>query len=195
MSETALDVLEEHLPTIFRNPLPRSVLNEKITLRLFPSTHPHLPVVHGHTAYGIGLRSSPIAWNRLPFTDERLQILSVRMISSQGSDIHAPINASGEQLIVRWRTSSKKKAEDSEAAADLDLVHKAPVGMSEAIGSAEEFTGLFIFDFDREGLILRHTIEHVEQRGRWEKGLGTQVVHLTDRILGGMNGAEGTEPV
>ncbi|KAM7209452.1 hypothetical protein V8F20_000190 [Naviculisporaceae sp. PSN 640] len=68
---------------------------------------------------------------------------------------------------------------------------KAPVGMAEPVGSSKEFTGLFIFDFDKEGRILSHTIEHVQEGGQWEKGVGAKVVGLTDWLLGGMKGSEG----
>lgn len=68
---------------------------------------------------------------------------------------------------------------------------KAPVGMAEPVGSSKEFTGLFIFDFDEEGRILSHTIEHVQEGGQWEKGVGAKVVGLTDWLLGGMKGSEG----
>lgn len=68
---------------------------------------------------------------------------------------------------------------------------KAPVGMAEPVGSSKEFTGLFIFDFDKEGRILSHTIEHVQEGGQWEKGVGAKVVGLTDWLLGGMKGSDG----
>ncbi|KAK3315056.1 hypothetical protein B0H66DRAFT_332191 [Apodospora peruviana] len=71
---------------------------------------------------------------------------------------------------------------------------KAPVGMAQAVGSSKEFTGLFIFDFDREGRILSHTIEHVQESGQWEKGVGAKVVGLTDWLLGGMKGGENAPP-
>jgi len=54
--------------------------------------------------------------------------------------------------------------------------------------SPKEFTGLFIFEFDREGRILHHTIEHMQQGGQWEKGVGAKVVGLTDWLLGGIKG-------
>lgn len=55
----------------------------------------------------------------------------------------------------------------------------------------DEFTGLFIFDFDEEGRIVTHTIEHVQEGGNWEKGVGARVVGLTDWLLGGLKGKNG----
>ncbi|KAL1871578.1 hypothetical protein VTK73DRAFT_2007 [Phialemonium thermophilum] len=58
----------------------------------------------------------------------------------------------------------------------------------------KEFTGLFIFEFDTEGRILSHTIEHVQESGNWDQGMGARVVGLTDWLLGGMKGGrEGSD--
>ena len=54
------------------------------------------------------------------------------------------------------------------------------------VDSSKAFTGLFIFDFDKEGRILTHTIETAQQSGNWEKGVGAKFVGLTDWLLGGM---------
>lgn len=77
-----------------------------------------------------------------------------------------------EQLVVRWRTIGKKMGGD-----------KGPV----ATRAEDEFTGLFIFQFDEEGRIVKHVIEHVQEGGNWEKGVGARVVGLTDWLLGRMN--------
>lgn len=53
---------------------------------------------------------------------------------------------------------------------------------------SKEFTGLFIFEFDEEGRIVSHTIEHVQEGGNWERGVGAKVVGLTDWLLGGLKG-------
>jgi hypothetical protein len=50
----------------------------------------------------------------------------------------------------------------------------------------EEFTGLFIFEFDAQGRIAKHTIEHTEEGGRWDHM--TRVVSVTDWLLGNLSG-------
>lgn len=50
----------------------------------------------------------------------------------------------------------------------------------------EEFCGLFIFEFDEEGRILSHTIEHADENRHWERT--SKVVSITDWLLGRMNG-------
>ena len=50
----------------------------------------------------------------------------------------------------------------------------------------EEFCGLFIFEFDEEGRILSHTIEHADENRHWEKT--SKFVSITDWLLGRMNG-------
>lgn len=45
-----------------------------------------------------------------------------------------------------------------------------------------EFCGLFIFEFDEEGRILTHTIEHAEEGGSQDKT--AKVISVTDWLLG-----------
>ncbi|KAK4190234.1 hypothetical protein QBC35DRAFT_429056 [Podospora australis] len=216
-----LRILQDRLPTLLQSPLPQEVLSPNITLHLFPSTHPHLPTVSGRVAYVAALWSSPIAFNRLPlFGNIKLEILAERMVRDPVSSRTRPPGAYGEQLIVRWRTVGKSTANGSNGSSkhwfpwfvgfgngdkgsetkrlggntETDVTeYKAPVGNAQASGSSKkEFTGLFIFDFDKEGKILSHTIEHVQEGGQWEKGVGAKVVGLTDWLLGGMKG--GDEP-
>ncbi|KAK4176380.1 hypothetical protein QBC36DRAFT_352462 [Triangularia setosa] len=211
-----LRVLQAHLPTILQTPLPQEILSPQITLHLFPSTHPHLPAVSGRISYVAALWSSPIAWNRLPLVGNvRLEILSERMIKDPSCINSSPISrqtrpkeAFGEQLIVRWRTTGGKQKLGRENGkegrrwlpweakdeGEKKTEYRAPVGTAQEVGSGREFTGLFIFDFDGEGRILSHTIEHVEQGGQWERGVGAKVVGLTDWLLGGFRGGEAPCP-
>ncbi|KAK4195306.1 hypothetical protein QBC40DRAFT_22163 [Triangularia verruculosa] len=205
-----LRTLQSHLPTILQTPLPQEILSPQIKLHLFPSTHPHLPAVTGRISYVAALWSSPIAWNRLPLVGNvRLEILSERMIkdptyisSSPISRHTRPKEAFGEQLIVRWRTTGGKQKLGKESGKERKWLPwegkreevKAPVGNAQEVGSGKEFTGLFIFDFDGEGRIISHTIEHVEHGGQWERGVGAKVVGLTDWLLGGFRGGEAPCP-
>ncbi len=192
----ALRILQENLPTLLQTPLPQEVLSPNISLHLFPSTHPHLPRVSGRVAYVAALWTSPIAWNRVPIVGNvKLEILSERMVDTGGDVAPRPLGAVGEQLIVRWRTIGKGK--------NWGLPFMQPSGAGSTgnepqkpaqSGRAKEFTGLFIFDFDKEGRILSHTIEHVQHGGHWEKGVGAKVVGLTDWLLGGIKGGrEGSD--
>jgi len=164
-----LRILQERLPTLLQSPLPQEILSPQITLRLFPSTHSHLPTVTGRVAYIAALWSSPIAWGRLPLVGNvKLKILSERMIQNTS------IGRRPEKLIVRWQTCGTDKIKEF-------------LGVGKREGDTD-FTGLFIFEFDDEGRILTHTIEHVEEGGNWENGVGARVVGLTDWLLGGLKG-------
>lgn len=57
----------------------------------------------------------------------------------------------------------------------------------------EEFCGLFIFEFDEEGRIVKHTIEHAEQGSNFDRM--TRVVSVTDWLLGKVNGRKKEENV
>lgn len=165
-------ILQERLPTLLQSPLPQEILSPYISLHLFPSTHPHLPTVSGRVAYIAALWTSPIAWNRVPIVGNlKLEILSERMVKQPLHFSPKRQGAIGEQLVVRWRTIGKTKG--------WGLAPK---------DESKEFTGLFIFEFDNEGRVLSHTIEHVQEGGDWENGVGAKVVGLTDWLLGGMKG-------
>lgn len=173
----ALRVLQERLPTLLQSPLPHDILAPNISLHLFPSTHPHLPTVSGRVAYIAALWTSPLAWNHLPIIgDVKLEILSERMVKEQGKRT----GSAAEQLVVRWRTTGTSRI-------GWRLPFRELFQASEE-QTAKSFTGLFIFEFDNEGRILSHTIEHVQSGGEWENGVGAKFVGLTDWLLGGMRG-------
>lgn len=167
----ALRILQERLPTLLESPLPQEILAPNISLHLFPSTHQHLPVVSGRVAYIAALWTSPIAWNRVPLIgNNRLEILSERMVDQPIQSTPRRTGATGEQLVVRWRS--------------LGGGNVLGLGGGDGGDTSKEFVGLFIFDFDIEGRILSHTIETVQEGGHWEKGVGAKVVGLTDWLLG-----------
>ncbi|KAK2607777.1 hypothetical protein N8I77_006429 [Diaporthe amygdali] len=168
-----LRILQERLPTLLQSPLPTEILAPNISLHLFPSTHPHLPTVSGRVAYIAALWTAPMTWNRLPIIgDVELEIMSERMVKQPGTRQ----GAVSEKLVVRWRTTGK------------GIGSKLPFRDKQ---TAKEFWGLFIFEFDSEGRVLSHTIEHVQSGGDWDKGIGAKFVGLTDWLLGGMRGPEG----
>ncbi|CAM1509201.1 Fc.00g029400.m01.CDS01 [Cosmosporella sp. VM-42] len=179
-----LRVLQERLPTLLQYPLPHDLLAPNITLHLFPSTHPHLPVVSGRVAYNAALWTSPIAWNRVPIIGNvKIEILAERMTSEPITFLPRRPGAMPEQLVVRWCEKCKK-----------------PNGIAKSLSFArgdeakKAFTGLFIFDFDKEGRILSHTIEQAQAGGDWEGGVGAKFVGLTDWLLGGMKGTDSPIP-
>ncbi|PBP23938.1 hypothetical protein BUE80_DR005083 [Diplocarpon rosae] len=175
-----------------QSPLPQDILSPHISLHLFPSTHPHLPTVSGRVAYSAALWTSPIAWGRVPLVgDVRLTILSERMVKPTLNARSSSLTRQ-EQLIVRWRTVGKTKGKGIGAfykgIGARERVDKITewLGGGKGEDDSKEFTGLFIFEFDEEGRILSHTIEHVQEGGNWEQGVGARVVGLTDWLLGGM---------
>jgi hypothetical protein len=188
----ALRTLQERLPTLLQSPLPQDILAPNISLHLFPSTHPHLPVVSGRVAYNAALWTSPIAWNRFPIVGNvKLEILSERMTKDSLPFAPRREGAIAEQLVVRWCTRKKGKTGPSKDEGTGNGSHSTAV-RSEGEGRVE-FTGLFIFQFNTDGKILSHTIEHAQESGSWERGVGAKVVGLTDWLLGGMKGPRGSD--
>lgn len=192
-----LRILQERLPTLLQSPLPQEILSPNISLHLFPSTYPYLPTVSGKVAYVAALWTSPIAWNRVPIVGNvRLEILSERMVSQPVHFSPRRPGAYGEQLLVKWRTASSSSASSS-STIPLSLTERGEHnfdahlrGSQQPVGEERKkaFTGLFVFEFDKDGRIISHTIEHVDEHGEWEKGVGARVVGLTDWLLGGIKG-------
>ncbi|KAI1340140.1 hypothetical protein F5Y15DRAFT_415560 [Xylariaceae sp. FL0016] len=198
-----LRILQERLPSLLQSPLPQEILAPNISLHLFPSTHPYLPTVTGRLGYITALWTSPIAWNRVPIIGNvRLEILSERMTSQPLHSSPRRTGAYGEQLIVKWRTATTtgtnggsrtpSLTEQGEHKLDVHLRgSQTPVSEETGGKMVKEkgaFTGLFIFEFDKDGKIISHTIEHVDENREWEKGVGAKVVGLTDWLLGGIKG-------
>lgn len=199
---TAIKTLHENLPTLLQTPLPSETLSPRITLHLFPSTHPHLPTVSGRIAYVAALWTAPVAWGRMPLVGNvKLTILSERMVRHGGSSV--PHANREEKLIVKWKTCGKTEHRDGtggiyrgvgiRAKDPMDKIKNFISGTRDRDtheDEAEEFCGIFIFEFDEQGRIAKHTIEHTEQGGNWDK---TRVVSVTDWLLGTFSGKKTPE--
>ena len=94
--------------------------------------------------------------------------------------------ACNERLIVRWKTCGKTKGKGMRAfykgIGAREQVDKITEWLGGDVKDDEEFGGLFIFEFDEEGRIVTHTIEHAEEGGSWDRA--SKVVSVTDWLLG-----------
>ncbi|KAH6642362.1 hypothetical protein C7974DRAFT_99990 [Boeremia exigua] len=173
-------VLRDSLPNLLNSPLPSDILSPQISLHLFPSTHPHLPTVSGKLAYTAALWTAPVAWGRVPVIGNvKLKVLSERMVKT-GCGPTAPAHMRNEKLIVKWQTCGKSDKENSRHISETFESVSNIVRASRP--SDEEFTGLFVFEFDEEGRIVHHTIEHTEEGRNWE--MTNKFISVTDWLLG-----------
>ncbi|TKA76391.1 hypothetical protein B0A55_05258 [Friedmanniomyces simplex] len=201
-------ILHDRLPTLLQSPLPAEILSPQISLHLFPSTHPHLPTVSGRIAYNAALWTAPVAWGRIPLVGNvKLTILSERMVRHGGSAV--PLASRDEKLIVKWKTCGKTRHRDPTGGVyrsgpgkeDKDpmdrimefiagtkgrRIEQADMTKRTQDEQEQEFCGLFLFEFDEKGRIIRHVIEHTDEGGRWDSM--TRVVSVTDWLLGRFNG-------
>lgn len=134
----------------------------------------------------------------------QLVILSERMVRNGGSAV--ALENREEKLIVKWKTCGKtthRGHQDGTGGIYRGMglaVAKDPVekikgfiaGTNEEAAKeverkdAEEFQGIFIFEFDEKGRVVKHTIEHTEEGGHFDRM--TRVVSVTDWLLGRFNG-------
>ena len=134
-----------------------------------------------------------MAWGCVPIVGNvKLVILSERVVKNGPTSHISPSTTSvnSERLIVRWKTSGKTKGKGMGALyrgiGASEQVDKITQWLGGDARDDEEFCGLFIFEFDEEGRILTHTIEHAEESGHWDRT--SRVVSVTDWLLGRMNG-------
>ena len=128
----------------------------------------------------------------------RLTILSERMVRNGGSAV--PRACRDEKLIVKWKTCGKTKHRDGtgglyrgvgiSAKDPVDRIKDFIAGTRDRTSSQqhddEEFCGIFVFEFDEEGRVVKHVIEHTEEGGQWDRM--NKVVSVTDWLLGQFNG-------
>lgn len=133
----------------------------------------------------------------------QLVILSERMVRNGGSAV--ALENREEKLIVKWKTCGKTSTHRGDGTGGIYrgmglAVAKDPVEKirgfiagtkdesteSNENRDAEEFQGIFIFEFDDKGRVKKHTIEHTEEGGHYDRM--TRVVSVTDWLLGRFNG-------
>ena len=103
-----------------------------------------------------------------------------------------------ERLVVRWRTCENSKGKSKilgnlgsvslgQASNKKGLVNAQSMGFRKSVnddskqGDDKEFSGLFLFEFDEDGRILSHTIEHAQEGGNWDKM--PRMINVTDWLL------------
>lgn len=177
--------LHERLPSLLEKPLPQDILSPHISLHLFPSTHAFLPTVSGRIAYTGALWTAPVAWGRVPVVGNvKITVLSERMVRNGG--VAVPHACREEKLIVKWKTCGKDKDNSSQAVyrgvGSTEYMDKLSQVLRGENKEDSEFCGLFVFEFDEEGRISKHTIEHAEEGGNLDRA--TRVVSVTDWLLG-----------
>ena len=130
-----------------------------------------------------------MAWGRVPIVGNvKLIILSERVVKNGPSTTSSPgsVKVGNEKLIVRWKTCGKTKGKGMGALyrgiGASEQVDKITEWLGGDARDDEEFCGLFIFEFDEEGRIVTHTIEHAEEGGSWDRA--SRVVSVTDWLLG-----------
>lgn len=95
-------------------------------------------------------------------------------------------NLRHEKLFVRWKTCGKSNSDEGSATyrgiSASEHIDKITEYLRTGSKPKEEFHGMFLFEFDEEGRIAKHTIEHVEEGRSWEQM--TKVISVTDWLLG-----------
>lgn len=151
-----------------------------------------------------------MAWGSVPLVGNvKLQILSERIV--RAGTVLDPDRCNSEdgdeRLVVRWKTEPRgdtppegTRAAISSEQAKRSHLSSSKVGINKGLSvllggetpifklsKEEQFTGLFIFAFDEEGRIKRHTIEHADNADGWDRT--ARFVTLTDWLIGKARGS------
>jgi hypothetical protein len=118
----------------------------------------------------------------------KLAVISEHMTRHGGNQVNS--DCRDEKLIVKWKTHSKDQDKDSNRVywglgANEQLARITDILAGKSSGG-KEFCGLFIFEFDEQGRIAKHTIEHADKGSGSERT--NRVVSVTDWLLGKVNG-------
>jgi hypothetical protein len=130
-----------------------------------------------------------VAWGRVPVVGNvKLTVISERMIRHGGNNASSAFR--DEKLIVKWKTCGKTRNKNSAGIYRGIGANEQVERITDVLGGKarddEEFCGLFIFEFDEAGRILKHTIEHADKGSGSERT--NRVVSVTDWLLGKVNG-------
>ncbi|KAF1814583.1 hypothetical protein P152DRAFT_456852 [Eremomyces bilateralis CBS 781.70] len=87
-----------------------------------------------------------------------------------------------EKLVVKWRTCGKSSKNGNGAFVSGAVRQPGGIASTGAKGDQEGFTGLFIFEFDEEGRIVKHIIEQADEGENYDKT--ARVISVTDWLLG-----------
>lgn len=120
----------------------------------------------------------------------------------EGSGERDNCGVAGEKLIVKWRTCGKSRPRSRFLLTPPLLPRNQVDKITEFLGTSgqkqdnatgAEFEGLFIFEFDTQGRIVKHVIEHALEGRNWE-GM-PRVISVTDWLLGLARGKREEEGV
>lgn len=129
-----------------------------------------------------------MAWGRVPIVGNvKLIILSERVVKNGPTYTRiAQSHINNERLVVRWKTCGKTRGKGMGALyrgiGASEQVDKITEWLGGDARDDEEFCGKFVFEFDEEGRIITHTIEHAEDSGDLEKT--SKVLSVTEWLLG-----------
>lgn len=153
--------MSNHLPFLLIQPLPKSILSQRIELRLFPSTYPSFPTLRlGKFFYRTFFRMvrwfAPVILNRnlhsfgspSGIKGVGLEITCFRVIKTEN----------GRRIEARWRTASSPWSIRPESSTPRSTTEPMP----------RTWSGWFYFDIDRKGLIVRHIVESVNNQRNME---------------------------
>ncbi|CAI2002967.1 hypothetical protein SEUBUCD646_0G03120 [Saccharomyces eubayanus] len=100
------------VPNLLQRMLKESVLADNITLRLFPTSHPYIPVLHGRSKYKASLNAIRMIVRKFVLDEEcRLHISLVKTLNSTSKGGEFKENSQNyntltpnDKLVIKWQS-------------------------------------------------------------------------------------------
>lgn len=180
-------LVTEGVPKLLQRPLSNDYLDEHIKLRLLPSTHPYLPVLHGKSKYRASMNAVRLLATKFVLQDKaRLKVDNVITMMKDQKTKYNCITPN-DKLVIKWQSCNEQEGEDGgncEENSATEKVHNVrevePSSLvidhilnptknklTSEVSHTRQFPrlvrGIFIFEFNQDNSsILVHTIDSVE---------------------------------
>ncbi|SJM83644.1 uncharacterized protein ZBIST_1189 [Zygosaccharomyces bailii] len=177
-------LVSQGVPNLLQTPLESKYIDDNIKLRLFPTTHPYIPVLQGRNKYRASMNAIRLLANKFVLRKgTRLRINAVSTILQEETSKYNCITTN-DRLVVKWQSCAPHAGEeemgkDHEIALVRDvrgikasspvinhIMNPATNKLTNEIESTQRprfVRGIFIFEFNKDNSsILVHTIDSVE---------------------------------
>ena len=160
---STIRIIQESISTLLSKPLPSSILSERIQLELFPATSRHaMPVIRGKRQYRMlfqFIRSASLFDRAILRNKNVIETINIRAVT---------LDAQNQiiRFVVKWSIPEKPSTNLSSPSASTTSSSTLPPDIALAEPSSQRkarFAGWFKFDIDKEGKIIRHVVESIDE--------------------------------
>ncbi|GCE97327.1 hypothetical protein ZYGM_004882 [Zygosaccharomyces mellis] len=176
----------EGVPNLLQRSLLNEYLDDHISLRLLPTTHPYIPVLQGKGKYRASMNAVRLLATKFVLQDKAKLKIDKVITVLRGEKTNYNCITSNDKLVIKWRSCEEGDGSVGTCEKDVNLGKVRNVGEVDTsspiishilnptkheLTSEIDYTqqllrlirGIFIFEFNEDNsCILVHTIDNVE---------------------------------